>query len=267
MQPRGESLFSLTGKSILVTGAYGYLGRAMVSDLARAGAHVFVNGRSPEKCLAMAEEVRELGFLASAAAFDVTDDEQVARFFEDLDGAPLDGLVNNAFSGRGGTVETLTETAYGEAYEVTVTAAHRLIRAGLPNLRQAAAQSGYASVVNVASMYGLVSPVHRNYGHPDQTNPPSYGAAKAGLIQFTRYAACEFGHESVRINALAPGPFPSDVVRGADPGFVDRLALSVPMRRVGDAQELSGPVIFLLSEASSFVNGAILSVDGGWTSW
>jgi NAD(P)-dependent dehydrogenase (short-subunit alcohol dehydrogenase family) len=116
-------------------------------------------------------------------------------------------------------------------------------------------------------MYGIVSPITDVYDTPQSTNPPSYGAAKAALGQLTRYAACEFGHEGIRVNAVAPGPFPAPVVQQQSPEFVARLCQQVPMKRIGSAEEIAGPVAFLLSRAASFVNGAVLTVDGGWTSW
>ncbi|MBX7460379.1 SDR family NAD(P)-dependent oxidoreductase [Qipengyuania huizhouensis] len=259
--------YSLARRKVLVTGGYGYLGAAMVRALAGAGAHVLINGRSGRKCQAFADELTEAGFAASAAPFDVSDTKGVSQFFAELDGSALHGLINNAYAGAAGTIETLDEAAYGAAYDVTVTAAHRLLRTSLPNLRRAVTETGAASVLNMASMYGLVSPVPGNYERPEVANPASYGAAKAGLVQFTRYAACEFGPYGIRVNALAPGPFPSHTTQEASPEFVERLARNVPMQRVGLADELGGPTVFLLSQASSFVNGAVLCVDGGWTSW
>lgn len=259
--------YSLVGKKVLVTGGYGYLGASMVRALVEAGAHVLINGRSGEKCQAFAEELVKEGYSAAAAPFDVSSAREVSQFFVGLDGCPLHGLINNAYAGPGGTIETIDESAYGDAYDLTVTSAHRLLRAGLPNLRGAVAETGAASVLNIASMYALVSPKLGNYDRAETSNPPSYGAAKAGLIQFTRYAACEFASDGIRVNALAPGPFPSPTVQESNPDFIQRLARAVPMQRIGIADELGGPAVFFLSQASSFVNGAVLCVDGGWTSW
>lgn len=257
----------MTGRVVLVTGAAGYLGRAMVLSLAEAGAEVLINGRRAERCEALAQELRGRGLRARPAAFDVTDAGAVAGFFDRLGDRPLHGLVNNAFAGGGGTIETLDSAAYGASYEVTVVAAHRLIRLALPAFRRAVRESGAAAVVNVLSMYGLVSPVPELYDTPQSTNAPSYGTAKAALGQLTRYGACEFGHEGIRVNAVAPGPFPAPAVQAENAAFVGRLEQRVPMKRIGAAEEISGPVTFLLSPAASYVNGAVLNVDGGWTSW
>lgn len=263
MQPQ----FDLSGQNILITGGAGYLGRAIAVSLASSGATVLINGRCIERCEALADDLCSLGLMANAAAFDVTDGAAVAQFFENYGDQPLNGLVNNAFAGAGGTIETLSSEAYNESYDVTVIAAQRLIKAALPFFRRALANGKQASIVNIMSMYGLVSPVPDLYDSPQSTNPPSYGAAKAALGQLTRYAACEFGHEGIRVNAVAPGPFPSPEVQKQNPDFVARLSQRVPMKRIGAAEEVAGPITFLLSPAASYVNGAVLNVDGGWTSW
>lgn len=262
-----QTPFDMTGQTILITGAAGYLGRAMTAALARVGAEVLINGRSAERCAALADDLQAQGFKARPAPFDVTDSDAVMGFFDAHGDQPLHGLVNNAFAGAGGTIETLSSEAYGGSYDVTVVAAHRLIRGALPALRRAVASGGSASIVNILSIYGLVSPIPEVYDSPQSTNPPSYGTAKAALGQLTRYAACEFGHEGIRVNAVAPGPFPAPAVQQQNPEFVARLTERVPMKRIGNAEEIAGPVVFLLSPAASFVNGAVLTVDGGWTSW
>lgn len=261
------TIFDLAGRTALVTGATGHLGRAMAKALAQAGAHVLVNGRKAETCEALAAELRAAGHQATAAAFDVADETAVAGFLAACPAERLDCLVNNAYAGGGGTVETAAAEDYRRAFEVSVVAAQGLLRLSLPRLRAAVATCGDASVINIASMYGIVSPNPGNYATPAGTNPPFYGAAKAALVQFTRYAACEFGAEGIRVNAIAPGPFPAPAVQRAAPEFVARLTAHVPMKRMGAAGEIGGPVVFLASSAASFVNGAVLAVDGGWTSW
>jgi len=123
------------------------------------------------------------------------------------------------------------------------------------------------SIVNVASMYGMVSPQPELYrDHPQYHNPAAYGAAKAGVIQFTRYTACHLAGSGIRVNCLSPGPFPRDEVRN-DAAFAERLCERVPLGRVGSPEEIVGPALFLLSDASSYVTGHNLVVDGGWSAW
>ena len=209
-----------------------------------------------------------MGLKAETASFDLTDEEAVAAFSTAFgDDRALHVLVNNAHSGRGGTVETATSDDFRATYEINVVAAHRMMQRMLPHFRQAVRDSGDASIVNVISMYGLVSPDPRNYDSPQGTNPPFYGAAKAGLAQLTRYAAVELGPQGIRCNGVAPGPFPSQQVQETAPELMACLADRVPLGRLGTAAEIGPPVAFLASPGASFVNGAILPVDGGWTVW
>lgn len=264
----GSICANLRGRTALITGATGHLGTAMAWALAEAGAEVLVNARKTANAESLVGEMREAGLSAQSAVFDVLNDDAVDaavnHYFRDR---PLNILVNNAYAGGGGTIEHASASAYGESYDVAVVSAHRLLRATLPALRRAVSQDGHASVINIASMYGLVSPVARLYDSVNTANPPFYGAAKAALIQWTRYAACEFGSQGIRVNSISPGPFPSCAVREDNPEFVSRLAQCVPLGRVGLAGEIAGPVLFLASSASSYVNGANLVVDGGWTAW
>lgn len=260
-------IFSLKGKNALVTGATGYLGRAMAMGLAQAGAHVLVNSRSLARAEVLVDEIKSKGFNASPAVFDVTSETEIDQFFSHLQFDHVDILINNAYVGGGGTVESSSPNLYMESYSVTVVAAELVLRKALSHLRRAVVVSGGASVINLGSMYGLVSPDQRLYNTPASTNPPFYGAAKAALLQWTRYAACELGTENIRVNSISPGPFPATAVKKQSPDFIESLSRKVPLGRVGEAEEIVGPILFLASDASSFVNGANIVVDGGWTSW
>ena len=260
-------MFTLQGRTALVTGATGHLGQEMARSLAAAGARVLVNSRDAGRADALVQRIREEGFDAEALVFDVADPASIRPALARLADEPLHILVNNAYAGGAGTIAHSEARQYADSYQVSVVAAHELVRAVLPALRAAVARDGDASVINVASMYGAVSPDLRVYEAAERANPPFYGAAKAALLQWTRYAACEFGREGIRFNSISPGPFPSGKVQAADPGFTGRLAARVPLGRVGKAAEIAGPVLFLASPASSYVNGANLAVDGGWTAW
>lgn len=258
--------FSLSGRSALVTGATGHLGSAMAWALAEAGGHVLVNSRSPERCQSLTAAICDAGYSAESACFDIQDEMQVREFFAARRDEPLHCLINNANAGKGGTIQTAQSESYRQSYEMSVVAAHNLLLHALPALRRAVQVSGDASVVNIASMYGLISPDFAIYDSTAGTNPPFYGAAKAALLQWTRYAACEFGIEGIRVNAISPGPFPSDNVQKTDPAFIKRLERKVPMGRIGAAHEIQGVALLLASAASTFINGANISIDGGWTS-
>jgi NAD(P)-dependent dehydrogenase (short-subunit alcohol dehydrogenase family) len=260
-------LFSLQGKTALVTGGLGHLGSVITRQLALAGATVYVNSRSSEKVKSAVTQLRASGLDVYGASFDVRDDRAVQNFVKTLKVKQLNILVNNAYAGPLGDIKHSDTADYLDSYNTSVVATHRLVRSLLPKLRFAVRKSGDASVINIASMYGIVSADQRIYGSNTSINPPFYGAAKAALIQWSRYAACEFAHEGIRVNSISPGSFPADSVCEANPEFVDRLVDRVPMRRIGKAEEISGPVIFLASAASSYVTGANIVVDGGWTIW
>ena len=264
---RGIEIFSLQGKTALISGATGYLGSAMTHAFAEAGAHVLINSRSRERSETLRNSLIDSGLSAEIAVFDVTAQEDIEGFFCSLQGRSLHVLINNAYAGGSGNIEQLPSSDYNESYDVTVLAAHHLLKAALPNLRKAILEVGDASIINIASMYALVSPDQRIYESENSVNPPCYGAAKAALLHWSRYAACEFGHEGIRVNSISPGPFPSDTVQKTDPAFIKTLSKKVPMGRIGLPDEIRGPALFLASSASSFVTGANIVVDGGWTCW
>ncbi len=264
---QGVEIFSLKGKTALITGAVGYLGTSMAFALAEAGAKVLINSRSQESCQRLVDKIQAKGLLAECAVFDVTSEAEVQSFASTLQGKPLNILINNAYAGGAGNIKVSKEHSYLESYNTSLVAAHRLMQTLLPNLRLAVVKDMDASVINVSSMYAMVSPDQKIYASPNQVNPPFYGAAKAALLQWTRYAACEFGCEKIRVNAISPGPFPSDQVQSSNPLFIDMLSNKVPMGRIGRSEEIKGPILFLASSASSYVNGTNIVVDGGWTSW
>jgi NAD(P)-dependent dehydrogenase (short-subunit alcohol dehydrogenase family) len=125
----------------------------------------------------------------------------------------------------------------------------------------AMAKRGRGAIVNVASIYGAVGPDFAVYDGTDMTTPPAYSAIKGGIIAYTRYLASYYGPRGVRINAVCPG----GVANNQPPRFVENYAARTPLRRMARPEEIAGPVAFLASDAASYVTGAILPVDGGWT--
>ena len=264
------AMFRLDGRVAFLSGAAGLLGRPMAKALASAGSHVVLNGRTREPLEAVANELKNAGLSASVACFDVTD-EAAVRQHVGLIGehyGRLDVLVNNASSGSPGTMESATAKDFEQVYRVNVIAAFQLLQTATPLLNEAGSRNpGGASVVNIASMYGSVSPDPSIYGTSGANSPPYYGPAKAGLIQLTRYAACHLASQRIRVNCISPGPVPSAKYLERDPEFNDRLQAKNPMHRTGQPWELQGPLLFLASDASSYVTGINLAVDGGWTAW
>lgn len=260
-----SDLFRLDGCTAFVSGAAGHLGREMSRALCEAGAHVILNGRDEARLKDLEGELRAEGFSAERAAFDVADFAQVRKFFGSL--KRLDVLVNNAVSMTPRPFAELEPADFEKTYASAVTAAFEAVRAARPALKAAATAKGDASVINISSMYAAVAPDARIYAAPGQASPFHYGPAKAALIQLTRHLAAELGPEKIRVNALVPGPFPRGAVAADDPSFAARLSAKTMLRRTGEAAEIRGPVLFLATRASSFVTGAALTVDGGWTAW
>lgn len=260
-----SNLFSLDGKIALVSGATGYLGKSIVEGLAASGAKVYVNGRSKNKVNDLIRHLKLKKYNVKAAIFDITNQKQVKVFFENFEEKNLDILINNAYCGGAGSTITSSMDDFRESYEVSIVASHNLFQKALPFLISASKSNGDASIINIASMYGSVSPDFGIYSDSAKQNPPFYGAAKAALIQWTRYLSCEFAKEGLRINSISPGPFPSQLVKAKDYNLYQKINEKTPMGRSGSPEELIGPVIFLSSNASSFITGANIPVDGGWT--
>ena len=257
--------FDMAGRGVGITGGGGHLGRSMAALLSEAGATVLIMGRNREALLeAEARSSTGPGRVVPFAG-DVTVAGDVTRALEEIVkvAGKVDGWVNNAYSGGGGRLleqtrdqVDATTRGLGDVIVATERAAQAMI----------ACERG-GSIVNVASMYGTVSPYPEVYSdHGMWHSPPAYGAVKAGVIQFTRYAATHLAPDGVRVNCVSPGPFPNTTVQ-QDVEFIERLTERVPLARIGQAHEVAGAVLFLLSDAASYITGANLAVDGGWTAW
>ena len=253
-------LFDLSGKVVLVAGGAGYLGQAICRTLVDQGAAVMVADLARERAGTFAATLGGKGYaigldVGSEASSRAAVDHTVAVC------GRLDVLVNATCFAIGKKVEDLRPEEFDQANRINITGTFVLAREAARVLPQG------GSIILFASMYGLVSPDPRLYEAPMNPNPIEYGAGKAAIVQMTKYLAVAWGSRGIRVNAIAPGPFPNPSIRENDPAFIKRLAAKVPLGRIGRQEEIAGTVAFLAAEASSYMNGTTLSVDGGWTSW
>jgi NAD(P)-dependent dehydrogenase (short-subunit alcohol dehydrogenase family) len=258
-------MFNLTGRTIFVAGGAGHLGRPICAAIAAQGGRVFIADMSPERLEAAIGEVRD-NFGADAAdgaVFDIGEEAAIDAAIEACTArfGAFDGLVNATYGGTGKAFDDLTADDFDRANHLNLTGSFILAR------KAAAQMPGPGAMVMFASMYGLVAPNPSNYPAGMMPNPIEYGAGKAGLVQMTRYMAGHFGPRAIRVNAVAPGPYPNPAVVAAHPDFIANLSRSNMLGRIGAAHETAGAVVFLLSQAASYITGQVLSVDGGWTSW
>lgn len=253
-----HSLFGLSGGTAVITGASGWLGGAMTAALAGAGADVHAIGRNEER---LRTALGPLADEVTVHAIDVTTDAW-PQFLGSL--PRIDVLVNNAHVGHGGSLRTSSEENFDEAFNLAVKAAWRSMNAARSGLAAAVSAGSSPSIINIASMYGLIAPDMAMYATEEGRNPPFYGAAKAALLQLTRYAAAELGPAGVRVNAITPGPFPASAAQ-ANPQFVQSLADHTLTGTIGEPDDLCTALLYLASPRSKFVTGSNVVVDGGWT--
>lgn len=254
------SKFSLSGKVAVVTGGYGHLGKSLCEGMAEAGAYVVVAGKSREKFMMVFPD-----FGVSKISFEKTDISTTASIktaFKKIEKhfGRIDILVNNAFYAEGDSPEAMTDAEWNNGIDGTLSSVFRCIREAIPYMKK----SG-GNIINVSSMYGTVSPDFRIYrDNPEFFNPPNYGAAKAGVIQLTRYFAVYLAGYGIRVNCVSPGAFPSPSVQKKKK-FIKVLSREIPLGRIGEPDELKGITAFLASDAASYVTGQNFIVDGGWT--
>jgi NAD(P)-dependent dehydrogenase (short-subunit alcohol dehydrogenase family) len=257
-----KNLFDLRGQKILLTGATGYLGLEMTHALLSHGAHVFINGRNEDKVNRLFNKLKNKN--VTNATFDINDYKKVKNFF--LKNKKFHSIINNGFSGHKGDFYTFDEVAYNESFKTGITSVAHLINCATKSLKNGAKEIGTSSIINISSMYGMVSPNSKNYKFTPFNNPPYYGASKAGLIQYTKYAATYLAKDNIRVNSISPGPFPNKITQ-RNKLFIKNLKQNVPLDRIGKPKDLRTSIIFLCSSNSSYITGANIPVDGGWTAW
>lgn len=258
-------LFDLSDRVVLAVGGAGYLGTPFCQALARHGARVIIADKRAEVARGVVESMRSQDLQVESLAMDMADESSIRDAVDRVRSqhGRLDVAINAAAYSTGKAMERMSAQDWEAGLRITLTGAFVFAReAGRVMVEQ-----GGGSIIQFGSMYGMVSPDPRAYEPPMTVNPIDYGAAKAGILQLVRYQAVMWGQKKVRVNAIVPGPFPNSANSLNDAAFQGRLADKVPLGRVGKASEIAGAVVYLASDASSYVTGTQIVIDGGWTAW
>jgi gluconate 5-dehydrogenase len=256
-------LFDLSGKVSLVTGARGHLGRALAEALAEAGSRVVVTSREAQAAADLAASLPAVaGGAHLGVALDYLDPASIERGFADAveQVGPIQVLVNNGHQGLSHDWRNVTADEFTRQLSLA-TGYFLLARLARD---QAVQHAVPASIILLGSMYGVVGSYPEAYEGICAASPAAYHTLKGGIVHLTRHLAVYWARDRVRVNCLSPGPFPSAQAPAA---MVERLEQRSPMGRMGEPRELKGPLVFLASDASSYVTGHNLLVDGGWTAW
>ena len=248
-------LFSLKGRSALITGGSRGIGRMIAEGFLRAGARVYISARKADACVATADELSVIGPCVSLPA-DVSTQggvQQLVAAYQQHEQS-LDILVNNAGAAWGAPYEEFPESGWDKVVDLNLKAPFFLTQALTPLLKKAATDH-LAKVIHIASIDGVSV-------NPQETY--SYAASKAGLIHLTRRMALKLAPERIAVSAIAPGAFASTMNKDArDRG--DEIAKRIPLGRIGTPEDMAGAAIFLASRAGDYVVGSTLIVDGGVT--
>ena len=250
-----NELFRLDGRIALVTGGAGIYGTHITRALAEVGATVVVASRNLEQCEAVAGQMSGEGLKVFARHLDLGSAASIRELRDGIvaDLGKLDILFNNAVARSGGDPSTVTEDDWVKAMTINSTGFFLACKIfGEQMIKQ---RSGV--IVNIASIYGVVN----IYEGTDLTSPANYAFAKGGMVNFTRYAASYYGRFGVRVNCISPGGFQTDQPQA----FIENYSKQTPLGRMAADDDIKGAAVFLASDASAYITGHNLMVDGGWT--
>ncbi len=257
-----NSIFSIKDKVILITGATGYLGSKMVEHLSLAGAKVIVLSTDIKKSFELCNKLE----ISKEQAFeiDVSDEKSVLNTFEKIFKKfnKIDVLINNAHFGVTKKFSEYSKDDWHKSLDGTVISVDTTTQAVVPYMKRNLS----SRIINISSMYGIVSPDPSIYASEEMINPLSYGVGKAGVIQYTKYAAMKLASYDINVNTVSYGPFPN-VNFVKDKNFLKNLENKTFLKRVGKPEEVTSAIYFLSLDESSYITGQNIIVDGGWTSW
>jgi len=250
------NVYDLKEKNVLITGAYGQIGQALVLALLKNGAYVYGADMSPAADPALAKNIREYARSFSHLTVDVGREESIRDALTNID-RPINVLINCAGIGVYTPFEERIEEELDQVIATnlkgTITMS-RLVSRGMMERKK-------GTIINFGSVYGVTTPDFRIYGNSGRNSSEIYGATKAGIIHFTRYLAVYLAPYGITVNAVSPG----GVLRAQNSSFVERYVYKTPLGRMASPQDLVGAVLFLASPDAGYITGHNLVVDGGFT--
>lgn len=248
-------LFDLSGKYALVTGGTRGIGMMIARGLLQAGARVLISARNEDACTQAQHLLSGFGDVQAVPA-DLSRHDECQRLAQrvEVESDRLDILVNNAGAMWREPLSTFPDEAWDAVLDLNLKSPFWLVQALLPALRSAGSADDPARIINIGSIAAI---------HVAQSPNYSYASSKAALHQLTRVLARELGPQHVTVNAVAPGPFPSQMMAATLDAIGDRIAAAAPLRRLGRDDDMAGVVVFLASRAGAYLTGAIIPVDGG----
>jgi len=251
---RVKQLFDLTGRVAIITGGSIGLGRQMAEGLAEMGANVVLCARKKERCERAAEELNKLGVKTLALGCDVKSPAEIQQVVDATMSAfgRIDILVNNAGTSWGAPVEEMRLEHWNKVIETNLTGTFLFSQA----VGKVMVAQRRGKIINIASVAGLG-------GAPPEFQAIGYHASKGGVIIFTKDLACKWGIHNIQVNSIAPGWFPTNMSQVLIEKNKETFLRSIPLRRFGNESDLKGAAVFLASDASDYVTGHVLVVDGG----
>ncbi|HEX7321865.1 MAG TPA: SDR family oxidoreductase [Mycobacterium sp.] len=249
-----SDLFSVTGKTALITGGTRGIGYMIAEGYLRAGVRVYISSRKADACQRAEQELSQFGEVHAIPA-DVSDVEQCRTLIDAVAAREdrLHILVNNAGATWGAPFDEFPAAAFDKVLNLNVKAPFLLTQLARPLLEAAAAEDNPARVINIGSIDGLAVPVMSNF---------SYSASKAAIHHLTRHLAAELAPK-ILVNAIAPGPFPSKMLAPVMDTLGDQLAAASPVKRIGRKEDVAAAAVYLASPATNFMTGAVIPLDGG----
>jgi NAD(P)-dependent dehydrogenase (short-subunit alcohol dehydrogenase family) len=250
-----SNLFDVAGKVVLVTGGSRGIGEMIARGFVEGGAKVYISSRKADACAALADELSQGGGTCIAIPADLSTEDECRRLAEEIakHESKLDVLVNNAGATWGAPMADTDEAAFERVLALNVKGVFHLTKFLRPLLEAAGTPDSPARVINIGSIDGIHVPIMETY---------AYSTSKAAVHQLTRHLARALA-PNITVNAIAPGPFESKMMKATLDAFGDSIAAGAPMKRIGRPDDMAGTAIFLSSRAASYITGVILPVDGG----